>query len=478
MQRSLMRRSAMVAALAACFPAYGAVARVEFVAGEVTAVGPDGRSRALAKGSEIDVRDTVRVAEGRAQLRFTDGAYMSLQPRTEFVVDEYRFAGKEDGGEGVVMRLVKGGMRTITGLIGRTNRQNYRLVTDVATIGIRGTEYSVRYTNSIEVFCAGGSIFVQNEGGTLVLNGGEGARVLNIQTPPTRTQEPPVLSPQGASRQSSQQAEPSEALAPPANPAQEAAGERTQEAILAQASAPPAIAPISGSFTGNWAATRTTSNESQAWIGEQVTLDASGSVTALANSFEGPFGLGTASAQSAGNDGVLAWGRWVNGTTTGGTNFYFGNRTLTSTEVMHYVVGPPVTNMPASGTAAYTMIGQTPASWTGSITAARVDASTLMVDFASLSAQLAISMTVNGQAYSAANVPLTRYDNWYAGPGDPNVSGAHFQGRAALAGLFSSNFISVYGFLSGEAASRAGLVYDASFLEQGNVRGGIAYRRN
>src|SRR3972149_4249279 len=123
----LYRRTAIAAALAASFPglALGAsVARVDFAVGNVTAVGADGKSRPLAKGSQIETGDTVATQQGRAQLRFVDGAYMSLQPNTEFKVEEFNFSGREDGKENDVMNLLRGGMRTITGLIGRAHRQN------------------------------------------------------------------------------------------------------------------------------------------------------------------------------------------------------------------------------------------------------------------------------------------------------------------------------------------------------------------
>src|SRR5687768_14669258 len=176
MSVSLYQRTALAIAVSACFPAtvLANAARVDLAVGNVTATGPDGRSRPLTRGAEISEGDTVNTQQGRAQLRFADGAYMSLQPQTEFKIEEFRFAGKEDGKSGIVMNLIKGGMRTITGLIGRTNRHSYKLKTEVATIGIRGTEYSVQYGNSIEVFCAGGSINLENQGGSLTISGGQG----------------------------------------------------------------------------------------------------------------------------------------------------------------------------------------------------------------------------------------------------------------------------------------------------------------
>jgi hypothetical protein len=52
---------------------------------------------------------------GRAQLRFTDGAYVSLQPQSEFAIRDYRFDGKTDGTERGFFGLLKGAMRTVSG---------------------------------------------------------------------------------------------------------------------------------------------------------------------------------------------------------------------------------------------------------------------------------------------------------------------------------------------------------------------------
>ena len=57
--------------------ALAAAARVDFVYGVVTVAALDGREQPLLRGAELNSGDTVRTAEGRAQLRFSDGAYVS-----------------------------------------------------------------------------------------------------------------------------------------------------------------------------------------------------------------------------------------------------------------------------------------------------------------------------------------------------------------------------------------------------------------
>jgi FecR protein len=138
----LSRQGLMLAMISAAFagPALASTAaHVDFAIGGVTATGQDGRARSLAKGGEVLSGDRVVTTNGRAQLRFTDGAFVSLQPNTTFEVREYRFDGKTDGSEKGIFGLLRGAMRTVTGLIGRVNRSAYQIQTPTATVGIRGT---------------------------------------------------------------------------------------------------------------------------------------------------------------------------------------------------------------------------------------------------------------------------------------------------------------------------------------------------
>src|ERR1700674_1742565 len=126
----LNRSGFLLALVSAAFAgqAGAAAGRVDFTIGRTTVSGPDGQQRPLAKGAELDKGDTVRTAEdGRAQIRFTDGAYVSLQPNTEFAIRDYNYEGKTDGSERGLFSLAKGAMRTVTGLIGRINRNRYQV---------------------------------------------------------------------------------------------------------------------------------------------------------------------------------------------------------------------------------------------------------------------------------------------------------------------------------------------------------------
>lgn len=162
-------------------------AKVDFAIGGVVALQADGGRRPLARGAEVGPGETVDTGAGRVQLRFSDGAMVSLQPQTQFRIDAYAFKGQADGSERGFFSLLKGAMRTITGAIGKTDRKAYRLDTAVATIGIRGTEYAVAYGNSITATTYSGLIEVCNSAGCLLLEAGQSALVPDANTLPQFT---------------------------------------------------------------------------------------------------------------------------------------------------------------------------------------------------------------------------------------------------------------------------------------------------
>ena len=120
-------------------PAAQQAAKVVYAFGQVQAIGRDGKARSLARGAPIVSGDTVQTRRGRAQLRFSDGGFTALQPNTEYRVDDYAYEGEADGSERSFLSLIRGSVRLVTGVIGRTNKKNFRIRTSVATIGIRGT---------------------------------------------------------------------------------------------------------------------------------------------------------------------------------------------------------------------------------------------------------------------------------------------------------------------------------------------------
>ena len=117
--------------------------------GNVTATATDTQqSRDLSRKAPVFNIDQVSTgAESQAQFRMLDGALLALQSDTELLISEYKAGSATEQGS-VVMELVKGSLRTVTGSI-KGEAGNYQLKTPVGSIGIRGTTFQLSYINEI-----------------------------------------------------------------------------------------------------------------------------------------------------------------------------------------------------------------------------------------------------------------------------------------------------------------------------------------
>lgn len=110
--------------------------------GEVEAIDAAGTSRELRKADTVNVGDTVRTGAGDyVVIEFVDGAKATVRPGSEVRIDRYAYGTGDDG---ALMSLVKGGLRAITGKIAHDQPESYKVKTNVATLGVRGTEFALR----------------------------------------------------------------------------------------------------------------------------------------------------------------------------------------------------------------------------------------------------------------------------------------------------------------------------------------------
>jgi hypothetical protein len=116
--------------------------QVLWLSGQLQSVGSDGVAKPLSKGDAVREGDTVRTgANSHAHLLMNDKGLIALRPESSLRVAAYAYDGRKDGSERAQFELLKGGMRSITGAIGHTRKENYKLETQTASIGIRGTDH-------------------------------------------------------------------------------------------------------------------------------------------------------------------------------------------------------------------------------------------------------------------------------------------------------------------------------------------------
>lgn len=98
--------------------------------------------RSLKVGDIIDSGNVIRTeAASSAVIKFEDGQVMVLRESTGFQVTDYAYNKQRIAQSRAVFRLLAGGMRFITGVIGATEKSAFRLnVGATVTIGIRGSD--------------------------------------------------------------------------------------------------------------------------------------------------------------------------------------------------------------------------------------------------------------------------------------------------------------------------------------------------
>lgn len=118
------------------------VGQVLMVTGPASRVDAEGSSSPLADKSVIYEGDTLSTAEGSVmQLKMIDNALLILQPKTTLVIRRYHYPmGKVDE-YAARIDLIKGRVRSVTGDLGESNHDAFRLNTPIAAIGIRGTDF-------------------------------------------------------------------------------------------------------------------------------------------------------------------------------------------------------------------------------------------------------------------------------------------------------------------------------------------------
>tara|TARA_R110001599_G_scaffold64023_3_gene178779 strand:+ start:387580 stop:389052 length:1473 start_codon:yes stop_codon:yes gene_type:complete len=440
-----------------------AVGHLDFAFGKPTATATDGTVRTLAKKSEIFEGDSIQTADGRIQIRFTDNSYIALQANTLFKVDEYKWGGKADGSEKASYNLTKGSLRTITGLIGHTNKKAYEIRTPTATIGIRGTAFSVNQSNDgLLVTVQRGLVSVSNQGGNITIGGGQSAFVRTPTSPPEMSNQSATAQPSnasGATQEEQQQQAISEQQQVPTDNVAATGDQRTSDGsaqILAQAD------PISGlGYSVAW--TYGQSGIGPAVITDEVNSTFSGQQLTAFENDDGTLDFSSSQSHNVGWDGLIGWGRWT-GSVAG--NLPGSEQTYDNNAGLHYVFGklaPDSAITARNGTTVrYDLVGNTsPSTFDGStyslgtLSGIGGDNANVSVNFAAGASTMTINARITNSSagvnynlasmFGAITIPLN---------GNPTAS---FVGNKS-GGL--GNEIYVSGIFAGNNAQRLGTAYE------------------
>ncbi len=137
--------------LVGVLPAYASdtaepVGRVLFAIGDARLADgtPVRKNNPIAAGQTI-----VTGANGHVHLRFVDDAFVSVRPNSSLAIEQYAYDPANPAANRVRFQLSKGVARLITGRAGEAAKDNFRVNTPVAAIGIRGTDFLVQARDAL-----------------------------------------------------------------------------------------------------------------------------------------------------------------------------------------------------------------------------------------------------------------------------------------------------------------------------------------
>ncbi len=161
------------------------IARVVFLRGDVKAISQfDGKERQLRRDAVVYKKDIIKVGlKGLLQIIFTDKTLLYLKANTRIKLSEYLYNPDKTKNNNALTELLKGSMRSITGLIGKKNPEQIKFKNKVATIGIRGTAIELKVNSVTFDFGKG---YMETGGGSLNLVEGESARVSDTHDTPAK----------------------------------------------------------------------------------------------------------------------------------------------------------------------------------------------------------------------------------------------------------------------------------------------------
>jgi hypothetical protein len=143
-----IKRLFALALLSGCATAFATqmVGTVTDLSGPLFVRTANGGIKILAQQSSVEPGDTLVSEQGTyARIQFIDKSEITLSPNTQMRIEKFSFNETQKENDNVDIRLIKGGLRVVSGLIGKRNKNRFMLNTSTSAIDMQSATLIVEY---------------------------------------------------------------------------------------------------------------------------------------------------------------------------------------------------------------------------------------------------------------------------------------------------------------------------------------------
>jgi len=160
---------------------FASIGQVSLHEGNAVIDRKEGESKEVAKDLDVFSYDTVKTGKGKVGIEFIDNTRVDVTEHSKLVIDEFVYDPNTKTGK-LSLKAKLGTVRYASGQIAKNSKQNVQITTPTATIGVRGTDFTMTIdeigSSTIILLpscdtngnCFVGEISVESDAGQVILN--------------------------------------------------------------------------------------------------------------------------------------------------------------------------------------------------------------------------------------------------------------------------------------------------------------------
>lgn len=160
-----------------------------------------------AKGTGLEMMDTIRTTQGKIGITFEDKTKVQLTENSRLVIDDFVYDPKKSTGK-LAVKVAMGTVRYASGQIAKNSPQSVAVNTPSATISVRGTDFTATVDElgrstiillpscppgykDIERDCKTGKIWVETDEGRVILD--QAFQATRVESRESKPQKPVII---------------------------------------------------------------------------------------------------------------------------------------------------------------------------------------------------------------------------------------------------------------------------------------------